>query len=371
MALIFSVVHDNSTGGLNFGNGNLWAWGRNNGDSFNATTGMLGDGTTTNRVSPVQIGNDNDWEAITAVSYNSRGIRDGKLYRWGENITSPTQVGSDTDWKSLYSGVGSTFAIKSNGELWGWGTNSEGQLGDGTTTSRTSPVQIGNDSNWKHVAGGQYHTHAVKNNGELWAWGRNNVGQLGDGTTTNRPSPVRIGNDNDWDYVYSGKNFSNNTIAMKGGELYISGRNQWGYFGDGTGSNTNQPLLGFTRIGSETNWQQVSIGWRHVLAIRNGQLWAWGYNGDYQLGDGTTTARLSPVRIGNDNNWERVYAGISHSFAIKNEGELWGWGSWALNRTLGDGTATNTTTASPTRVGNDRDWKKVALGLYHTLAIKG
>jgi len=125
--------------------GTLWAWGLN-------SYGQLGDGTTTNRLSPVQVG---------------------------------------SGFAQVAAGYLHTVALKADGTLWAWGYNGFGQLGDGTTTQRLSPVQVG--SGFAQVAAGYLHTVALKADGTLWAWGYNYYGQLGDGTTTNRLSPVQVG----------------------------------------------------------------------------------------------------------------------------------------------------------------------------------
>ena len=112
--------------------------------------GQLGDGTTTDRYFPVQIYTD------------------------------------DTNWVSIAAGDYHTIALKSDGTLWAWGLNGNGQLGDGTTLYRYTPVQIGTDTNWVSIAAGGWHTVGLKSDGTLWAWGGNGYGQLGDGTTTNK-----------------------------------------------------------------------------------------------------------------------------------------------------------------------------------------
>ena len=130
-------------------NGILWAWGSNH-------RGLLGDGTTISRHSPVRIG-------------------------------------AATNWVSVSAGCSHTVGVRTDGTLWAWGENWDGQLGDGTTISRHSPVRIGAATNWVSMsAGSSNHTVGVKTDGTLWAWGENWHGQLGDGTTTNRQSPVQI-----------------------------------------------------------------------------------------------------------------------------------------------------------------------------------
>ena len=95
-------------------------------------------------------------------------------------------------FKTISAGVYHTIAIKTDGTLWAWGGNGDGQLGDGTYVDKNSPVQIGIATNWASISAGYAYTIATQTNGSLWAWGLNNNGQLGDGTTTQRNSPVQI-----------------------------------------------------------------------------------------------------------------------------------------------------------------------------------
>ena len=121
-----------------------------------------------------------------------------------------------------------------------WGLNANGQLGDGTTTERHSPGQLGIDTNWSQVACGRYHTIAVKADGSLWGWGSNGNGELGIGTTTDSYSPIQIGNDSNWTQVSCGISF---TIAMKtDGSLWGWGRNDFGQLGDGTTIEKHTPV---------------------------------------------------------------------------------------------------------------------------------
>jgi alpha-tubulin suppressor-like RCC1 family protein len=259
--------------------GTLWGWGNNN-------VSQLGDGTTTERTAPVQIGSDTNWATVACGTYS---------------------IG------------GHSIAIKTTGTLWAWGGNGSGQLGDGSTTTRTTPVQIGSDTNWATVACGERHTMAIKTTGTMWAWGRNTNGQLGDGTSTQQTAPVQIGSDTNWASVRCGELYS---IAIKTtGTIWGWGLNNFGQ--NGTTSNRTAPF----QIGSDTNWASVSCGSAYTMAIKTtGTLWGWGYNSYGQLGDGTATQQITPVQIGSDTNWAKVAAGVIHTMAIKTTGTLYAWG---------------------------------------------
>ncbi len=116
-------------------------------------------------------------------------------------------------------------------------------------------------------------------------------------------------------------------------------------------------------------WQTVSAGRDHTIAIKpNGTLWAWGYNGYGQLGDGTKVEKTAPVQIGVDSNWKTVSAGSNSSLAIKTDGTLWAWGDNLFGQ-LGDGSYANVRLV-PTRIGTDSNWKLVSEGSQYGLAIK-
>ena len=95
-------------------------------------------------------------------------------------------------WAGVSASVYRSFAINEKGELYGWGDNEYGQLGDGTTENRDTPTRIGTAFDWAHIAAGANHSLAITTQGELYAWGYNISGRLGDGTRTNRSSPVKI-----------------------------------------------------------------------------------------------------------------------------------------------------------------------------------
>ncbi|MCL2608119.1 MAG: Ig-like domain-containing protein, partial [Methanomassiliicoccaceae archaeon] len=167
--------------------------------------------TLTGTVLPINATN----QTIT-WSIKDAGTTGASLY--GNTLTAPN-TGTATVTATIYenykfltvsTGNGHTMAIKEDGTLWAWGSNSSGQLGDGTNIERLSPIQMGSDK-WKSVSAGGSYTMAIKEDGTLWAWGYNIYGQLGDGTTTQRTSPVQIGSDT-WKYVSAG---SAHTMAIR------------------------------------------------------------------------------------------------------------------------------------------------------------
>jgi alpha-tubulin suppressor-like RCC1 family protein len=374
---INSLGNDSASSGMSNrvtpGAGALYAWGSNN-------TGQLGIGSASFRPVPARLGTDT-WAAITNGDGYTVAIKtDGTLWAWGHNNvgqlgdgtttdrTTPVQIGADTGWASVGAGSQFTLARKTDGTLWAWGGNSSGQLGDGSTTNRLTPTQVGADSNWVSVTAGNAHTEAIKTDGTLWAWGNNSSGQLGDGTiTTGRNSPAQVGTDGDWSSVRANNSFTVAfTTALKtDGTLWDWGDDQYGELGDAPVASLPAP----TQVGTDTDWITADGGSYHTAAIKaDHTLWAWGWNSNGEVGDGTSVGlRPTPVRVGADTDWASVSAGGYFTVALKTDHSLWAWGNNGDGQ-LGDGTMTGRN--SPAQVGTGTDWSALSAGAYHVLAVK-
>ena len=265
-------------------------------------------------------------------------------------------------FKMVETGGFHTLAIDTEGNLWAWGYNFDGQLGDGTTVNRTNPVQIKSEIKFKEISVGRSHSVAIDIEGNLWTWGRNDYGQLGDGTTTNRTSPVQIKAGTKFIKI-SAEDDRSLAIDIEG-NLWAWGNNYWGQLGDGTTTNRTSPV----QIKSNTKFAKISIGVAYSVAIDiEGNLWTWGINNKGQLGNGTTTDKMTPIQIKDDTKFLKISAGrAGHVLAIDVEGNLWVWGQNPYGQ-LGDGTTTNRTI--PEQVKSDMKFSEISAGNTHSIAI--
>lgn len=287
----------------------LWAWGEHITSSPNYVN------------NPVKIGNSN-WKQVDGGYNWIFAIKtDGTLWTSLNGQGQPAdpgfmvQVGTDNDWKlvasnrvpaSSASNTHSVLAIKINGTLWAWGSNTHGQLGDGTNIDRIMPVQIGASTNWKTVSIYASQAAAIKTDGTLWEWGIHSI---------NRPNyPLQTGTDNDWNEVKCG---AYSKIALKNnGTIW-----EWGEISGGNTS-AEQPR----QIGTDNDW--AFIGETQNAIKSNGTFWTWGIGGNNIFFGGTLEIFAQPVQMGTDNNWAQCYyLEEAYSSRMKTDGTLWDVGN--------------------------------------------
>ena len=289
--------------------GTLWGWGNNN-------FGQLGIGDVAVRNSPIQVGTSSDWSKVAGGAYHVLALKtNGTLWACGynglgslalgdrTNRSSMVQIGTLSDWSKISTSVNHhVVAIKSDGTLWGWGRNSEGQLGLSDLTNRSSPVQVGTLSNWSQLACNPLYSLATKTDGTLWAWGSNAYGQLGQSNITNRSSPVQVGALSNWSKV-SGNRFYAAAIKTDG-TLWSWGLNSWGQLG------LYVPATQYTNLVQKTttnDYTSVSTNKNTTFFTKNdGSVWSLGNNSFGVLGSSNVTNRSIPVQIGSINRAVKV-----------------------------------------------------------------
>jgi alpha-tubulin suppressor-like RCC1 family protein len=290
--------------------------------------------------------------------------------RTASNISTPiTTFAGGTNWKQVFSFSSNAWAIKTDGTLWCWGGTNNGALGNGVTTGSggiSTPVTtFAGGTNWKQVD----ISSAIKTDGTLWTWGYGLQGNLGNAQITNRSTPVTtFAGGTNWKQL-SSSSFRRAAIKTDG-TLWIWGRAAYGALGNGVTTGTISTPI--TTFAGGTNWKQVSSGSSHIAAIKtDGTLWVWGIGTFGRLGNGVTTGTIStPITtFAGGTNWKQVSAGNAHTAAIKTDGTLWTWGNNASGA-LGDGTTAGSLSTPITTFAGGTNWKQVNAGVTQTAAIK-
>jgi RHS repeat-associated protein len=282
--------------------GTVWAWGNN-------TDGQLGNNSTTNAKTPVQASGLSGISAIAAApgGYHSLALKsDGTLWSWGlnssgqlgnnstTNAKTPVQVNGLAGAVAIGAGANHSLAVKSDGTAWAWGANSCGQLGNNSTTNAKVPVQVSGLTGVSAVAGGSCHSLALKSDGTVWTWGSNTYGQLGNGTTTSSLVPIQVTNLTGVIAIAAG---ANDSLALKSdGTVWAWGYNNYGQLGAGNTSNSSTPI----QVKSLTAAAAIGSGGNHSLYANSvGLPFSVGQNTSGQLGNGTTTNASTDVQVSN------------------------------------------------------------------------
>jgi len=404
--------------------GSVWAWGNNAGGIF----GTSGGGTTNY---PRRVLTLTNVVAIASAEGSAIALfSDGRIRTWGHNyngvlgngVTSSTGLTATPTLQTptnvnifvkVAAGCYNMYAVARDGTIWAWGDNTNGQVGDNTTTTRNRPVhiltvsnvvsmgcghfnaravtadgslyvwgladsgQLGTNvqfqvptkttwlnSNVKDSTGGRQHSVWLTRFGTVWASGRNTEGQAGNASNTNVTPQVEVRELYALDAVAIGAYHS---LALKSdGAVWSVGANWAGQLGTGSAITTNVPVA--TKITTLSNVVTIATGQDNSMALTtNGFVYTWGYNAQGELGNGTTISTNRPIFVSSLSNVVAIASGFYHNLALLTNGTVraWGYGGYG---NLGDGTNLNRTT--PVTVTGLSNVVNIAAGGYHNLALK-
>jgi uncharacterized repeat protein (TIGR01451 family) len=382
--------------------GTVWAWGDND-------NGALGDTTRTDRKTPVQVVFLTGIQAIGAGYQHSLALRqDGHVFGWGSytygqlgfggsagvrefpyeasaqvpdappigTISAPTfspdggsffgsqnvgvsSTSSQTVFTNLSAGYQHVLTRMSDGGVYGWGYNLNGQLGldpgfmyQGVVVLKT-PRRFPELDDAAGVAAGGTHSLAVKNNGAVFSWGSNFGGELGYDTSHQlRFTPTQVPGVSGIVAVAAG----NQSVAMRNdGIVFV-----WG---------GPQLIQTPTQVAGLNNVASIACG-NVTFAVRNdGTVWGWGRNPNGELGDGSQADHFQPVQAVGLSNVVAVASGGGHSVALRSDGSVWTWGNNFYGQ-LGLGNFSSQPQLTPVPVSSISGVIAVAAGSNYTLALK-
>jgi uncharacterized repeat protein (TIGR02543 family) len=382
----------------------VWSWGANNANQINNSSSVHLTSPTLVSFSGL-IQGETISSLIPGGQHSLAITSNARVYAWGDNdsgqlgngliqrLQSPTfisipNLSQGETISSIHAGFKHTFAITSNNQLYAWGLNAQGQLGDYSLVSKSTPriitISMLGDSAYSLQTNLSNNSTSflTTTQGHVYGWGQNQNGKLGDGSTIFRTSPVKV-NFTDLspgEHVLSIKSGNLHSIALTNqGKIFSWGDGSSGALG--TGGTTSRLIPTVTPINALISNEiivAIEVGGNHSLALTsNGRVFGWGLNSRGQLGIGSTINSLTPTLLTFPNllsseRIQSIHAGNEHNFAITTNGRVFGWGYNASN-VLGNNISVNSTVSLPTlftfNLNQGETITKIYPGITHNFAI--
>ncbi len=348
--------------------GDAWCWG---------DSGQLGDGGISQQdvvPVPVAVAGDRSYSAISAGGHHTCALdAGGKAWCWGWDISGelgdgdisqrkdkfvPVAVAGDRSYSAITAGYRHTCALDEGGKAWCWGSDFNGQLGDGDTSQRKDkfvPVAVAGGRTYSAISAGWAHTCALDSGGKAWCWGGGVSGAIGNG-------------ENQWDYLWpvsvaGGRTYSaisagaSHTCAVdSGGNAWCWGSDNYGKLGDG-GSDPQDKLVPVAVAGGRT-YSTITAAYWHTCAVDSGgNAWCWGSDNSGQLGDGESDQqdKFAPVAVAGEHTYSTITAASWLTCALDGGGEAWCWG---LSELVGDGHTSESNKFVPVAVAGGRAYQQ-------------
>ena len=293
---------------------------------------------------------------VYAVAYDKAG---------NSKASDPIEVAITVKFDLIASGSSHILAVDVDGNLWTWGSNSNGELGTGSYDNEASPVQIlegvkfKHDSNIDSIAAGPGFSLAIDEDGYLWSWGLNSNGQLGHGNKTNSPVPVKLE-----EYTFS---------TVSAGRVCSLAIDTEGYiWGSGYSVKSNSDtILVFTKLNDSIKFKSISAGGNHCLAIADdGSVYGLGTQYRGSLGNGVTASLWTALKkVMSGMKAKKVSAGLGHSLIIAEDGKLYGCGSSDANTNY-QALPGSKDSAVPVLIGGNDTYIDITAGDRSSFAIK-
>jgi len=327
----------------------------------------------------------------SAQSFASYAIdKNGNLFTWGNDqylqpissstilqdstpvmVAMPTGV---TKWITAAGGQNYSIALGNDGNIYSWGLNNYGQLGNGTNDNDSNLVLVNKPTgvtSWKAISAGAFFNLAIGNDGNVYAWGYNNFGQLGNGTTTNANTPGLVNLPSGVTATKISAAANSSMAAGSDGNLYVWGRNVNGQLGLGNTTDQHSPVT--TTLPTGVTVQYLASGaFTNSILGSDGNIYGAGSNANGQIGDGTTTQRTTFKLANKPNNvtsWDTLVCGASFTLAVGNNDTLYAWGFGGTGE-MGNGIINkNNTSAIAVNLPAGINPISIAAGHNHGLAM--